>query len=51
MDKEERDARIKYLKKKVKIIVRTKGFLYQIVHDRTMRKIEMCAMDTQEDDD
>ena len=51
MEKEERDARIKYLRKKIKLIVRTKGFLYQIVHDRTVRKIEMCAMDTQEDED
>ena len=51
METEERDARIKYLWKKLRLIVRTKGFLYQIVHDRTMRKIDMCALDTLESDE
>ena len=46
MNKEERLARIHYLWWKLRLIIRTKGFLNQIIHDRTMRKINMCALDT-----
>ena len=46
MDEEERASRIKYLWRKLRLIVRTKGFIAQIVHDRTVRKINMHALDT-----
>ena len=46
MCKEQQTARIKYLWKKVRIIVRTRGFIKQIAFDRTMKKIGECALDT-----
>ena len=46
MSPEEQKSRIKYLWKKLRLIVRTKGFIAQVLFDRTIRKIDMHALST-----
>ena len=46
MDDIEKKSRIRYLMRKMKIVVRTKGFLTQVSFDRTIRKQNMHCLDT-----
>lgn len=46
MSKEEKKARTKYLWKKLRMIVRTRGFLNEIMFDGVVRKQSMHGLDT-----